>query len=52
MSITLKSGPLKGYNGVVKSINKEKIEVRVLSKAYTEWVPRKTLTTKQEKQRE
>jgi hypothetical protein len=51
MTITLKNGPLKGYNGVVKSINKEKIEVRVLSKAHTEWVPRKTLATKQEHHR-
>jgi transcription antitermination factor NusG len=51
MTITLKNGPLKGYNGVVKSINKEKIEVRVLSKAHTEWVARKTLATKQEHQR-
>jgi transcription elongation factor len=47
-SIILRTGPLKGYQGIVKSINKDKIEVRVLSKACTEWVPRENVTTKQE----
>lgn len=46
-TITLRSGPLKGYQGVVRSINKDKIEVRVLSKACTEWVPRENITAKQ-----
>lgn len=34
-TITLRSGPLKGYQGIVKSINKDKIEVRVPSKSCT-----------------
>lgn len=39
-TITLKTGPFKGYQGIIKSINKDKIEVRVPSKSVTEWVPR------------
>lgn len=35
MTVTLKFGPLKGYKAVVKRINKERIEVRVLTKGYT-----------------
>lgn len=39
-SITISSGPLKGYRGVIKSLNKDKIEVRVMQKNCTEWIPR------------
>ena len=46
-TITLKSGPLKGYQGIVKSINKDKIEVRVPSKSCTEWVQRDSVASKQ-----
>ena len=44
---TLRSGPLKGYQGIVKSINKDKIEVRVPSKSCTEWVQRDSVASKQ-----
>lgn len=47
-TITLKSGPLKGYQGIVKSINKDKIEVRVPSKSCTEWVQRENVAAKQQ----
>ena len=39
-SITIGSGPLKGYRGVIKSINKDRIEVRVSQKNCTEWINR------------
>jgi transcription elongation factor len=39
-SITIGSGPLKGYRGVIKSINKDRIEVRVPQKNCTEWINR------------
>jgi len=39
-SITIGSGPLKGYRGVIKSINKDKIEVRISQKNCTEWIHR------------
>lgn len=47
-TITLRTGPLKGYKGIIKSINRDKIEVRVLSKGCTEWVPRENVAAKQE----
>lgn len=47
-TIILKSGPLKGYQGVVKSINKDKIEVRVPSKSTTVTVERESVAAKQE----
>jgi len=34
-TITIGSGPFKGYKGVIKSINKDRIEVRVPSKNCT-----------------
>lgn len=43
-SITIGSGPLKGYRGVIKSINKDKIEVRIAQKNYTEWITRDKIT--------
>ena len=46
-TITLKTGPFKGYQGIVKSVNKDKIEVRVPSKSVTEWVPRENISSKQ-----
>lgn len=39
-SITISSGPLKGYRGVIKSINKDRIQVRVTQKNCTEWIQR------------
>lgn len=39
-SITIGSGPLKGYRGVIKSINKDRIEVRIPQKNCTEWIQR------------
>ena len=47
-TIILKAGPLKGYQGVIKSINKDKIEVRVPSKSTTVTVERESVTSKQE----
>ena len=47
-TIILKSGPLKGYQGVIKSINKDKIEVRVPSKSTTVTVERESVASKQE----
>ena len=34
-SITIGSGPLKGYRGVIKGINKDRIEVRIPQKNCT-----------------
>jgi transcription antitermination factor NusG len=34
-SIVISQGPLKGYRGVIKSINKDRIEVRVPQKSTT-----------------
>ena len=45
-TITLRTGPLKGYQGVIKSINKDKIEVRVPSKSCTVSVPREKVGAK------
>lgn len=39
-SIIIKSGPLRGYQGTIKTINKDRIEVRVPSKSCNEWVLR------------
>lgn len=47
-TITLRTGPLKGYQGVIKSINKDKIEVRVPSKSCTVSVPREKVGAKSE----
>lgn len=44
-SITISSGPLKGYRGVIKSINKDRIEVRVPQKSTTEWITRSNLVS-------
>jgi hypothetical protein len=41
----ISSGPLKGYRGVIKSINKERIEVRVPQKSQTEWINRSNLAS-------
>lgn len=49
-TITLRTGPLKGYQGVIKNINKEKIEVRVPSKSCTVSVPREKVGAKSETQ--
>lgn len=43
-SITIGSGPLKGYRGVIKSINKDRIEVRIPQKNCTEWIQRDKIT--------
>ena len=43
-SITIGSGPLKGYRGIIKSINKDRIEVRVPLKNCTEWIQRDKIT--------
>lgn len=34
-TIVISTGPLKGYRGVIKSINKDRIEVRVPQKSTT-----------------
>lgn len=47
-SIVLKSGPLRGYQGIIKAVNKDRIEVRVPSKGCTEWVQRENVVTNQE----
>ena len=47
-TIVLKSGPLKGYQGIIKSINKDKIEVRVPSKSTTVMMERENVGAKQE----
>lgn len=39
-TIVIGSGPLKGYRGVIKSVNKDRIEVRVPQKNCTEWIHR------------
>ena len=43
-SITIGSGPLKGYRGVIKSVSKDRIEVRVPQKGCTEWIERDKIT--------
>jgi transcription elongation factor len=43
-SITIGSGPFKGYRGVIKSINKDRIEVRIANKNITEWINRDKIT--------
>ena len=43
-SITIGSGPLKGYRGIIKSINKDRIEVRIPQKNCTEWIQRDKIT--------
>lgn len=45
-TITLRTGPLKGYQGVIKNIDKDKIDVRVPSKSCTVSVPREKVGTK------
>lgn len=47
-TIILRTGPLKGYQGVIKSVNKDKIEVRVPSKSCTVSVPREKVGAKTE----
>ena len=47
-TIVLKTGPLKGYQGVIRSINKDKIEVRVPSKSTTVTVERESVSSRQE----
>ena len=42
-SITIRSGPLKGYRGTIKSVTKDRIEVRVPQKNCTEWISRETI---------
>ncbi len=42
-SIIISTGSLKGYRGVIKSINRDKIEVRVPQKSTTEWITRSNL---------
>jgi transcription elongation factor len=44
-SIVISSGPYKGYRGVIKSINKDRIEVRVPQKSATEWITRSNLVS-------
>lgn len=44
-TIVISTGPLKGYRGVIKSINKDRIEVRVPQKSTTEWITRSNLVT-------
>jgi len=44
-TIVISSGPLKGYRGVIKSINKDRIEVRVPNKGQTEWITRSNLVS-------
>ncbi len=36
---------MKGYRGVIKSINKDRIEVRVPQKCTTEWITRSNLVS-------
>lgn len=43
-SITIGSGPFKGYRGMIKSINKDRIEVRIPQKNCTEWIHRDKIT--------
>lgn len=44
-SIIISTGPLKGYRGIIKSINKDRIEVRVPQKSTTEWITRNNLVS-------
>lgn len=44
-TIVISTGPLKGYRGVIKSINRDRIEVRVPQKSTTEWITRSNLVT-------
>jgi transcription elongation factor len=44
-SIVISVGPLKGYRGVIKSVNKDRIEVRVPQKSCTEWITKGNLVT-------
>ena len=44
-SIIIKTGALKGYQGVIRTVNKDRIEVRVPSKGCSEWVPRDNLVS-------
>jgi transcription elongation factor SPT5 len=43
-SITIGSGPFKGYRGVIKTINKDRIEVRIPQKNCSEWIHRDKIT--------
>ena len=47
-TIILKSGPLKGYQGIIRTVNKDRIEVRVPSKGCTEWVPRENVAANED----
>lgn len=40
-AITIKSGSLKGYKGVIKTITNDRVEIRIPSKCLTEWIPLK-----------
>ena len=44
-TIVISSGPLKGYRGVIKSVNKDRIEVRVPQKSTTEWITKTNLVS-------
>lgn len=47
-AIIIRTGPMKGYQAIVKSIQKDKIEVRVVCKGCTEWIPRANVAPRQE----